>query len=227
MNRKLSHRLKEYFTFSSGEKTGIIILLFLMLVILIVKISIPYYFNKKYAKDFEKLATKTVFTDTVSSNSRPFEVNLDTLKRSEIFKPNRKTFVKKKDLLIIELNAADSTELMKLPGIGPVLSKRIIKYREMLGGFYTTKQIAEVYGVKPEVFEKIKKFLRTDTSFLKKINTNEATFKEINAHPYISFEQTKAIMNLRVKTKLSMVQIRNSGIFSPDEFEKVRNYLIF
>ena len=227
MNRRLNHRLKEYFTFSSGEKTGIVILLFLIVIILVIKVSIPYYYSKKYTNDFEKLARETAFADTNSSNSQPPEINHDALKNSEMFKQNKNTYVKKKDLIIIELNTTDSTELMKLPGIGPVLSKRIIKYREMLGGFYTTGQIAEVYGIKSEVFEKIKKSLRADTTFLKKINTNEATFKEINAHPYISFEQTKAIMNLRAKTKLSMEQIQNSGIFSPEEFEKVRNYLIF
>jgi len=58
--------------------------------------------------------------------------------------------------LYIELNAADTTELKKLKGIGSYYAKLIIKYRNLLGGFHSIEQLLEVYTFKEETFEKIK-----------------------------------------------------------------------
>jgi len=55
----------------------------------------------------------------------------------------------------VELNSADSTELVQLTGIGSVFANRILKYRELLGGFYSTAQLLEVYNFHVETFKKI------------------------------------------------------------------------
>lgn len=56
---------------------------------------------------------------------------------------------------VLDLNQADSMDLVALPGIGPVLSRRIIKFREKLGRFNDVEHLRKVYGLKPEVYEKI------------------------------------------------------------------------
>ena len=58
---------------------------------------------------------------------------------------------KEPSLLNMDLNTADSTTLMALKGIGPVFSVRIVKYRELLGGYYETAQLQEVYGCRPKL----------------------------------------------------------------------------
>jgi competence ComEA-like helix-hairpin-helix protein len=128
----------------------------------------------------------------------------------------------------IEINTADSTELDKLRGIGPVLAHRIIKYRSILGGYYALSQLNEVYGLKPETVNAIEKQLTLDTSKIQKINLNTAGFKEINAHPYISYEQTKSIFKLRSKQKIEEIsQMIDAGIFSAEEIKKVLPYVLF
>jgi hypothetical protein len=73
----------------------------------------------------------------------------------------------------------------------------------------------------------IQKYLTLDTSKIRKIDLNTAGFKEINAHPYISFEQTKAIFKLRSKQKIEGTsQLIEAGIFSEEEIKKIRPYLI-
>ena len=117
--------------------------------------------------------------------------------------------------------------LDELPGIGPVFAIRIIKYRKLLGGYYSINQLDEVYGLKPETIQKFVHHVFIDTLKIEKIAINSDDFKKINAHPYISFEQTKAIFKFRGKQKItSLTQLKNAGIFSDEEIEKIRPYLV-
>jgi len=101
---------------------------------------------------------------------------------------------------VLELNTADSLDFRKLKGIGPTYSRRIIKYREMLGGFTSIEQIAEVYGISDSLYQTLEPYLNISEGFEPiQLNINIATFKELNAHPYISFEQTKEIMTAKSK----------------------------
>ena len=54
-----------------------------------------------------------------------------------------------------ELNRADTQQLISVYGIGPVFARRIIRYRELLGGFYRPDQLMEVYGFSLEQFEEL------------------------------------------------------------------------
>lgn len=122
-----------------------------------------------------------------------------TIKSSNPYSDNKDDPGKKKDIHI-EINTADTAKLKKLWGIGPVYAVRIIKYRSLLGGFYSTKQLLEVYGIEQETFEQIRNSLYVDTSEIKKINVNEAEFREILKHPYFDYETTKQIVNEKNNT---------------------------
>jgi competence ComEA-like helix-hairpin-helix protein len=103
------------------------------------------------------------------------------------------------EVVRVEINSADTLELRKLKGIGPSYSNRIVKYREALGGFVTLEQIKEVYGISDSLFSQIASNIYLETMEVRSVNINIATFKELNSHPYISFEQTKDILNLKSK----------------------------
>lgn len=85
---------------------------------------------------------------------------------------------------MIELNIADSLQLVSLPGIGPVLAARIIKYRDRLGGYVHSDQLLEVYGLKPETYEMVKDGVRVDSSSVKKIVINLVSAADLKKHPY-------------------------------------------
>jgi len=86
---------------------------------------------------------------------------------------------------IIDVNTADTTAFISLPGIGNKLAARIVTFREKLGGFYSVEQIGETYGLPDSTFQKIKQYLKLDNASVKKININTATVDEMKAHPYI------------------------------------------
>jgi len=97
---------------------------------------------------------------------------------------------------IIAINETDSTELQVLDGIGPVLSARIIKYRDQLGGFHNQNQLLEIYGVKPALVSKIVPNISFDGE-MQKIDLNTIEVKELVKHPYFDYATANIFINYR------------------------------
>ena len=95
-----------------------------------------------------------------------------------------------------DLNRADTNDLKKLKGIGSKLSARIIKYRDMVGGFYSENQVKEVFGLDSTVVDEILKFGTIKNPSLKKIKINEVTVEEFK-HYYIRPYVAKSIIAYR------------------------------
>lgn len=57
---------------------------------------------------------------------------------------------------LVNINSATQTELEQLPGIGPVMARRIIAYRQANGPFLRIEDIQQVTGIGPAIYEKIK-----------------------------------------------------------------------
>ncbi len=99
----------------------------------------------------------------------------------------------------VELNMVDSAGLVKLSGIGPVYATRILKYRKLLGGYYSKTQLLEVYNFPEETFMNIEKYISVDTMLIKKIRINFAEFKDLLRHPYLNKNQVSAILDYKEK----------------------------
>ena len=107
--------------------------------------------------------------------------------------PEHKTVVK------IELNTSTVAELVKVKGIGKKTAQRIIKYRDLLGGYVSVEQLNEVYGITEENFNRMKKGLKINRLKIKKISVNFSEKQDLSKHPYISFKQAQAIIDYRTK----------------------------
>lgn len=94
---------------------------------------------------------------------------------------------------VVELNSADTTALKMVPGIGSVFAKRIIKYRDLLGGFYSVEQLGEVYGIDEERYEAMKSWFSVDPSVISHLFVNQLSAKELASHPYVSYKQARII----------------------------------
>jgi DNA uptake protein ComE-like DNA-binding protein len=128
---------------------------------------------------------------------------------------------------VVELNGSDSLKLLSVPGIGPVLSSRIIKYRKMLGGYYAVEQLHEVYGLKDEHFNMASAHLRVDAKAIIRFNINFASVSELGKHPYIGFKTAKRIVKQRdEKGKYGSAE-QLGAILSADSLNRLLPYLIF
>ena len=115
-------------------------------------------------------------------------------------KPTRhenKASYESKPIPILDINVADSTALIALPQIAEVMASRIHRYRNRLGGFINIEQLFEVKGMNAERFEAIKPYIVLEHNEIVKINVNQDEFKALLRHPYLEYEQVKAIVNHR------------------------------
>ncbi len=127
-----------------------------------------------------------------------------------------------------DLNKATATDLKAVNGIGVKLSERIIKYRNMIGGFIDKEQLGDVYGLKTEVIENLfQKFQILSKPHIVKININTASFKEVLHLPYIDYELTKKIFNYRdeVAEIQKLEELKNIEGFPVEIFNRIALYL--
>lgn len=137
-------------------------------------ISIPH-------KEKEEIIIEDTTSDTLSNQTA-----LDLDREEDITHDHR---------ALIDINFASEEELQSVYGIGPVISKGIVSYRERLGGYNSLTQIKEVYGVKEETFDKVQSQL-TLSGEVTKMYIPALSFKEVLRHPYIDYETTKLLKNI-------------------------------
>lgn len=139
-----------------------------------------------------------------------------------------KPFVREeRKVAVVNINDADTSSFIALPGIGSKLSARIISFRDKLGGFYSVDQIGETYGVPDSTFQKIKSHLQVDGGNVKKINVNTATKDELKVHPYIRWNLANAIVEYRNQHGAfkSLEELKNIVVVDEVTFAKIVHYL--
>lgn len=142
--------------------------------------------------------------------------------------PRKPVFTQKKDT-VLELNTADTTELMMIRGIGRWYAQSIVRYREQLGGFYRVEQLREVPHMNEENYLRIKDSFTVDSSLVTPLYVNRASVESLKRHPYLTFTQARAIYELRrLKIKLSdLEQLRALDELSDADLQRLRPYLSF
>jgi DNA uptake protein ComE-like DNA-binding protein len=209
---------RDFFYFSKGERSALIVLLCQITVagILFMLSDSPD------SKPAEEVSATIIHPDSVEANpvselpaasvsaaapeqagkvNRPKESVSERVKR--LTSP-RTSFGRTKKLSagsVIELNSADTTLLKKVPGIGTSFANRIVKYRNLLGGFYSVAQLGEVYGIDEDKYSKLAPWFTADTSLIKMLPVNSLSRDSLRRHPYINSLQAKAIDQLRKQKK--------------------------
>lgn len=127
----------------------------------------------------------------------------------------------------IELNAADSSDLVRIKGIGPFSARTIIRYRSLLGGYNTLSQLKEVYGMDSSRYLLLQDAVYIDSSFIKTLDINAMSFGELLKHPYISKQQVTDLIHYRdyAKVIVSPDELKKFGIFDSASFAKIAPYI--
>lgn len=132
-----------------------------------------------------------------------------------------------KPVMVQELNSTDSLHLIDIPGIGPVFASRIIRYRNLLGGYYSVSQLREVYGMRDENYMAVSQYFTADDSSVKKLNVNFSTVQELGRHPYVGLRVARKICNLRDKTGKFSSPENLSPVVTGDSLKKLIPYMKF
>lgn len=132
-----------------------------------------------------------------------------------------------KNIGIIDINIADTITLRKLKGIGAGFARRIVSYRNKLGGFINTEQLLEIWGFTAAMYDSIKDNITINNRSIRKININDAEIDDLKKHPYIDFYLAQAIVSYRNKhgQYQSIQEIKSIGMVYQDLFLKLEPYL--
>lgn len=129
--------------------------------------------------------------------------------------------------ILVNINTATETDFQKLKGIGEAYSKRIVAYREKLGGFVSVQQLREVYGMTDELYNSISANLEIKGEPVRTININTADFKTLVSHPYIDKQIANTILNYRdfAKTIKSTDELVKQKAISQSDYDKISRYI--
>jgi len=157
---------------------------------------------------------------SIKNNKKEYQANESQFSYQKSDKP-------KYVIQTVDVNIADTSAYIALPGIGSKLSKRIIAFRQKLGGFYSVEQVGETYFLPDSTFQKIKKYLVINDSLVKKININQASVDEMKAHPYINYNMANAIYQYRQQhgEYKSVPEIKKIMVVTEDFYTKTAPYL--
>ncbi len=143
--------------------------------------------------------------------------------------PAEVAYDRPKITLPVDINSADSATLVSLRGIGPKSVVHILRYRQLLGGYYSTEQLLELSAVTEDNFRLFSSQIYCDSAEIKKICINFASPKELEVHPYLSNRMLRRIINNReLKGGWSTVEeMIEDNIFSDEEAARIAPYLDF
>ena len=148
-------------------------------------------------------------------------------KRDTVVRPvwKEKKAYKYPEGTLVDVNAADTTELKKVPGIGSGIAKAIVSYRERLGGFCSVKQLEEVDYVTPALL----KWFKLETPSVRKLDINKMTLDALRSHPYLNFYQAKVIVEHRRKKGpiKSLSQLALYEEFAEKDLKRLSAYINF
>jgi len=128
---------------------------------------------------------------------------------------------------IVELNSADSLDLVQLYNVGPSFAKRILKYRNLLGGFVSKEQLWEVYGMDSVRYNDIAPYVTVNPQGVNLMDLNSATIDQLKRHPYLDYYQAKAIVRMREQSGLfkNIEDLQKVPVIDKETYTKITPYL--
>jgi len=214
MKHKSLEPLKEWFGYTRRERRASFFLLLMIIAVAGIRFIVP---NRKINIEILQMEDSLTLADSSPVN--------DTLSQDQKSQPGRVS----RPSSVVDINKCDSAALEALPGIGPVLSARIIKYRNLLGGYADISQLKEVYGLPEETFDLISARVKANPSEVRKMSINTAEYKQLIRLPYFERYEVSAILKYReLKGKIEGIEeLVENGIISEDKVQKVKFYLDF
>ncbi len=127
----------------------------------------------------------------------------------------------------VDINLADTSQWIALPGIGSKLASRIVNFRDKLGGFYSIEQVGETYALPDSTFQKIRPRLLMSNGPFRFVNINSANVEEIKAHPYVKWNEANAIVQFRTQHGRygAVDDLLKIAIISSEWLQRMKPYL--
>ncbi len=178
-------------------------------------IQIPPRASSGNYDDFSKKPENQGFATATSYEEKPFA---------------SQNFTKKNAATIVDINAATVEDWQQIRGIGPSWAKRIVNYREKLGGFGSVAQVSETYAMPDSIFQKMLPQMKVEAPVFRRININAATLDELKKHPYLNSYQATILFNYRIQhgSYADFASVKKVKVgFTDEDWRKLEPYFSF
>ena len=157
------------------------------------------------------------FPDWLKNNKK----NYQEFKKNDFSKPGK--------IIVLDINQATKEDLMKVYGIGDKISDRILEQKDKYGAFVSMEQMDDIWGLSPEVLEKLKSsFAVKSVTNCKKININNASVKELTQFPFFRYQLAKDIVVFRtMKGDIKIEDLSKIKGFPLEKIKIIALYLEF
>lgn len=194
--------------------------LFILAFILLLTVGIKGYLNRK----------DKALSISESKEYEEFIAQLENIPHDSVYYYQPEFESKKSSIPLarIDLNIATINDLKKIRELPYFLAQKIINYRTILRGYTSKEQLKEVTGMTEEIYQKITPYFIIKRSN-EKIYINKETFKSLLKHPYINYEQCKAIVNIRERRGAfkSLKRLELLDEFTEKDILRLKDYVSF
>ena len=128
----------------------------------------------------------------------------------------------------VELNAADSAALVSLRGIGPYYARKILDYRERLGGFLNKAQLLEIEGLDEERLAGFADDVEIDTTCCSRLDLWHTTDSILARHPYLGEKGARSITRYKKlydTTRWTLADLEKEHALPKENIEKLKKYI--
>ena len=185
-------------------------------------------FSQKQARSILKYRAKAGRFEEPEDLLKLYVIDSVRFNTLEPFIHMHKESLAEKRAPLLDINSCDSIELVKLPGIGKVRAHKIIKFRDLLGGFCKKEQVLETYGIDADTYVQFEEHITVKGQSWLMIDLNLADYEDLEKHPYISKKAAESIIFHRETVGLfqSNNDIVNMDLISTNLYVKLQPYLM-
>jgi competence ComEA-like helix-hairpin-helix protein len=196
MKTKLMYLLRFTLAYTHSEIRGLFVLFVGMFVFILYTIGMKFREKQQERLEFQPVVWEANYQAIRPKVYVPrrFEKRKNAWVDYRSLKSARKSVHPKQQP--IDINTADSAAWVALNGIGPGFAKRIMTYREKLGGFYQVDQLKEVYGLDSVWVKENKALLKVGAGVYRFLKINQVEWKDFR-HPYLPYGQSKVVLAYR------------------------------
>lgn len=187
--------------------------------------------QNKFVNSAAEFQAVTKVSDSLLSVIAPYFKFPDWVKnkKNDFQSFSKKDFSKSKTIAVLDINTATKEDLMKINGIGDKISDRILNEKEKYGGFVSMQQMNDIWGLSPEVLDKLNTHFEVKTTAgIKKININSASIKELSQFPFFRYALAKNIVIYRsMNGDIKIEDLSKIKDFPVDKIKIIALYLEF
>lgn len=232
MFKRIQFFLRSTFGFSNRESRGFMLVLPALLLLYLIPVGYQKILDRNNEERYQAYLLKA--DSLVKAGWKPYQAayssdhnsatRTDSTKKRPAYQAPKKPGLNK-----LSFAEADSIVLQIVPGIGPTMAGRIVKFRENIGGLHQKEQILEVYGMTPEMMEKLFDQFEFEPGIFKKVKINEWDANTLANHPYISYGEAKVIVAYRTQHGKYEIpeDLLGIKIFTKEWVDRLSPYLEF